>query len=224
MRKSIGSVCFVLLAAAGAAVLCAQPTLLARTSGRAAQRGGQATGDVENGKKVFATDKCAGCHGAQGEGGTGRIAAPRIGPPRFGLAMFVDAVRNAKAPMPAFSEAQVSDAELADVFAFLSSIAPPPGGMNAAPAGNSANGQALFMKAGCYECHDRQGQGGAGTGPRLAPNPIAYTAFMHQCRQPVNEMPPYTSKVLTDTDLADIYAYLQSIPKPPAASSIALLP
>jgi mono/diheme cytochrome c family protein len=93
----------------------------------------------------------------------------------------------------------------------------------AAPAGNAENGKRLFLGAGCYQCHDREGQGGNGTGPRLAPNPIAFTAFVHQCRQPAVEMPPYTAKVISDAELADIYAYLQSIPKPPAASSIPLL-
>ena len=27
-------------------------------------------------------------------------------------------------------------------------------------------------------------------------------------------MPPYAEKILSDSDLADIYAYLQTIPKP----------
>lgn len=195
---------------------------LARAPKAAAQRGNAPAGNVQNGEKVFTSEKCAGCHGPQGEGGTGQIAAPRIGPPRFGLPMFLDAVRNAKAPMPSFSTSQVSDADLADVFAFLSTKTAPP--QAAAPAGNAANGKMAFMRAGCFECHDTQGQGGQGTGPRLAPNPIAYSAFTHQCRQPVNQMPPYTSKVVSDAELADIYAYLQSVPAPPPASSIPLLP
>ena len=36
-------------------------------------------------------------------------------------------------------------------------------------------------------------------------------------------MPPYTEKVLPNDDLADIYAYLQSIPKPADYKSIPLL-
>jgi hypothetical protein len=36
-------------------------------------------------------------------------------------------------------------------------------------------------------------------------------------------MPPYTAKVVTDQDVADIYAYLQSIPAAPPASSIPIL-
>ena len=36
-------------------------------------------------------------------------------------------------------------------------------------------------------------------------------------------MPPYSEKVLSNEDLADIYAYLQSIPKAPDYKSIPLL-
>jgi hypothetical protein len=33
-------------------------------------------------------------------------------------------------------------------------------------------------------------------------------------------MPPYTTKVLSDTDLADIYAFLQSVPAAPATPAL----
>jgi hypothetical protein len=36
-------------------------------------------------------------------------------------------------------------------------------------------------------------------------------------------MPPYTAKVASDQDLADIYAYLKSFPTPPPAKDIPLL-
>jgi len=42
-------------------------------------------------------------------------------------------------------------------------------------------------------------------------------------RNPKGEMPPYTSKVVKDQELADIYALLQSIPAPPASKSIPML-
>jgi len=219
------ALCLLALTGIAAALIVGHSDALAQPPRLAAQRANAPAGNVENGKKVFSSEKCAGCHGNQGEGGTGTIAGPRIGPSRLALPMFLDAVRNAKPPMPSLSAGDVSDAALTDVYAFLNSMQPPAQtSALAAPAGNAQNGQRLFTSAGCYECHDRQGQGGAGTGPRLAPNPIAYSAFVHQCRQPVDEMPPYTSKVLSDAELADIYAYLQSIPQPPAASSIALLP
>jgi hypothetical protein len=36
-------------------------------------------------------------------------------------------------------------------------------------------------------------------------------------------MPPYTERLVPDTDLAHIYAYLQSRPAPPPVSGIPLL-
>jgi mono/diheme cytochrome c family protein len=92
-----------------------------------------------------------------------------------------------------------------------------------APSGNAQNGRKLFVSYGCYECHDREGQGGAGTGPRLAPKPLPFAALSAYVRHPAGQMPPYTAKVVSDKDLADIYAFLLSIPQPPPVKSIPLL-
>ena len=91
----------------------------------------------------------------------------------------------------------------------------------AAPAGNADNGKKLWNTVGCYQCHGYAGQGGVGA--RLAPNVPAFTALVKYVRSPKGEMPPYTSKVLSDAQLADIYAYLKSVPKPPDPKSIPLL-
>lgn len=87
---------------------------------------------------------------------------------------------------------------------------------------DAAHGKTLFVKDGCYQCHGYQGQGGA-AGARLAPKPIVLIALTAYVRHPTGQMPPYTSKVLSDADLADIHAYLSSIPAPPPAKSIPLL-
>lgn len=91
------------------------------------------------------------------------------------------------------------------------------------PTGNAQNGKKIFNTVGCFECHNYEALGGAGTGPRLAGDPITYSAFLNQLRHPASQMPPYTEKVLSDAQAADIYSYLHSIPKPPPASSIPLL-
>lgn len=98
---------------------------------------------------------------------------------------------------------------------------PTPGA--AAPGGNVDNGQKLYTSYGCYECHGREAQGSSATGPRLAPRPIAFAAFSKYLRQPTALMPPYTSKVVSDGEVGDIYAFLQSRPQPPALESIPLL-
>ena len=91
------------------------------------------------------------------------------------------------------------------------------------PAGNTQNGKKLFISYGCFECHGRQAEGTSVGGPRLGPNPISFPAFSRYVRQPTGQMPPFTAKVTSDPDLADIYAFLQSLPLPPKADSIPAL-
>lgn len=95
---------------------------------------------------------------------------------------------------------------------------------DASPAGNAQNGKKLFMSDGCYECHGRMGQGAAQTGAaRIGPPVLPFEVFQGYVRAPGNNMPPYTSKAVPDKDLADIYAYLKSIPMPPKGKDIPLL-
>lgn len=91
-----------------------------------------------------------------------------------------------------------------------------------APAGNADTGKKLFVSYGCWQCHGYEGQGGA-AGPRVAPRPLPLAGFTRYVRRPTNQMPPYTEKVVPDTDLAHIHAYLQSRPTPPPVASIPLL-
>ena len=85
-----------------------------------------------------------------------------------------------------------------------------------------AKGKTLFTKYGCYECHGTQGQGGA-AGPRLAPKPVALAAFTAYVRRPAGQMPPYTAKVVSDAEMADIRAFLAAIPEPAPSKDIPLL-
>ena len=81
-----------------------------------------------------------------------------------------------------------------------------------APQGDAANGKRVYMADGCYQCHGTVGQSSRPTGPHIAPNPVPFEGFAAQLRHPANTMPPYTSIVLSEQELADIYAYLVSIP------------
>jgi hypothetical protein len=48
-------------------------------------------------------------------------------------------------------------------------------------------------------------------------------AFVSFVRTTNRAMPPYSEKVLPNQDLEDIYAYLESLPKPPDYKTIPLL-
>ena len=84
-------------------------------------------------------------------------------------------------------------------------------------AGNADNGKRLFLRDGCWECHGYAGQGGR-DGARIAQTGLTGNQFTRYVRKPTGGMPAFTEKILTDEQLADIYAYLKSLPaaKPPA--------
>jgi ubiquinol-cytochrome c reductase cytochrome c subunit len=89
-------------------------------------------------------------------------------------------------------------------------------------AASAEKGKAAFVQHGCWQCHGYQGQGGI-AGLKLAPNPIPFEALSAFVRASNRAMPPYTEAILSNEDLADIYAYLQSIPKTPDYKTIPLL-
>jgi mono/diheme cytochrome c family protein len=92
-------------------------------------------------------------------------------------------------------------------------------------AASAEQGKTAFIRHGCWQCHGTVGQGSVRTsgGRRLAPDPMPWEAFSAFVRSANRDMPPYSETILSDSDLADIYAYLQSIPKPPDVNSIPLL-
>jgi ubiquinol-cytochrome c reductase cytochrome c subunit len=95
-------------------------------------------------------------------------------------------------------------------------------GSGAASAASAEKGKAAYVQHGCWQCHGFQGQGAA-TGPKLAPDPIPVEAFTAFVRTTNRAMPPYSEAVLSDEELADIHAWLQSIPKSADYKSIPLL-
>ena len=102
---------------------------------------------------------------------------------------------------------------LAAAFAATAMIWGMPASAEDAPQGDPANGKRLVAADGCYQCHGYVGQGARGPGPRLNPE-LPFEAFLGQLRKPAAEMPVYTPLVISDKEVADIYAYLKSVPRP----------
>jgi mono/diheme cytochrome c family protein len=200
----------------------ASASILAPVQNSAAPSGGNS----QNGKKVFEKLGCFRCHGSAGEGmaQTGKESAPpKIASTHLSLQEFVRFVRAPKGQMPPFSAAQVNDEELSDVYAFLQTVASQPK-VELPSTANAQNGQRLYSAFGCYECHGLQGQGSTQTGgARIGPPQIPFSGFVAYVREPANQMPPYTSKVLSEAQLADIYIFLQSRPQAIPSKSIPLL-
>jgi mono/diheme cytochrome c family protein len=98
-------------------------------------------------------------------------------------------------------------------------------GNGAACAASAENGKAAFVTHGCWQCHGFEGQGSIVTsnGAVLANTQLPFESFAAFVRSTNRAMPPFSEKILSDGDLADIYAYLQSVPKPKDVGSIPLL-
>lgn len=94
-----------------------------------------------------------------------------------------------------------------------------------APTGDAANGKRIFLKEACFTCHGRVGEGGAYNGPApiLAHTALPFEAFKGQIRNPINDMPAYSSAVLSDKDIADIYAFVHTLPGPSSPKSFPIL-
>jgi mono/diheme cytochrome c family protein len=183
-------------------------------------------GNAQKGKVVFEALGCNKCHGSEGEGvsAAGQSGGvPRIASTSLALPAFLQLVRKPKNLMPPFATDKASDSDLADVLAFLQTLKLPAKEQPAAAA-NLSNGQRLFVRDGCYECHGYLGQGSTSTGgTRLGPPQIPLSAFVSYVREPTGQMPPYTAKVISSEDLADIYNFLKTVPPPPSLKSIVIL-
>jgi mono/diheme cytochrome c family protein len=98
-------------------------------------------------------------------------------------------------------------------------------GPGAAYAAAAEDGKVAFVKHGCWQCHGFEGQGSNDTsaGRVLYNTKLPFDAFKAYVRDPSGAMPPFHVEILSDSDLADIYAYLESLPKPRSVSDIPLL-
>jgi ubiquinol-cytochrome c reductase cytochrome c subunit len=90
-----------------------------------AQSAGQApAGSPESGYQAYMKYQCYTCHGTVGQGGG--AAGPRIAPNPFPWVAFEIQVRKPRQDMTAYREPFVSAQELADIYAYVSSIKPGP--------------------------------------------------------------------------------------------------
>jgi len=84
--------------------------------------------------------------------------------------------------------------------------------------GNAANGQSLFFEMGCNVCHGDRGEGLVG--PTIAMTVVPLDRVITQYREPLEAMTAFPPDQVSDEEIADIYAWLQTVPRPPDADVI----
>jgi mono/diheme cytochrome c family protein len=78
-----------------------------------------------------------------------------------------------------------------------------------APQGDVKRGAAEYVR--CVNCHGPQGEGAFG--PDLASRGLTFAQFKKSVREPWGIMPMFTERQKSDQALADIYAYLNTLPR-----------
>jgi mono/diheme cytochrome c family protein len=105
-----------LMAAAAAAKPATTPATTTPAGG-----GGGGAGNAAAGKSVFESAGCGSCHTLADAGTTGTVG-PNLDDAKPDAALVKERVTNGKAPMPSF-KGQLSAAQIADVAAYVSSVA-----------------------------------------------------------------------------------------------------
>ena len=82
-----------------------------------ADTGAATEGDATNGKKIFASAGCGGCHTFSAAGSTGTVG-PNLDDAAIDVDAAVQQIKNGGGGMPAFGD-RLSDQEIADVAAFV---------------------------------------------------------------------------------------------------------
>ncbi|GAB4442307.1 MAG: hypothetical protein Kow0031_24440 [Anaerolineae bacterium] len=158
----------------------------------------------DNGKVVWEEQSsCQRCHGAAAEG---MWAGPLAGTEKT-VDEFIEQVRTPRRNMPAYTAEQISDEQLADVYAYVTTLTRPadfapvdPGLPADAPAG-----QQLLAEKRCAACHSIEGpfKGFVERGEMPTVEAIAM-----QVHTPRKNMPAFSTEQVTDEEIALITDFL----------------
>ena len=94
--------------------------------GACAQAQDAPKGDAAKGKQLWLTDGCSYCHGTVGQGGGGRAAGLRIAQQPIPFGAFLNQLRQPANDMPPYVETVLSGQDVADIFAYIQALPPPP--------------------------------------------------------------------------------------------------
>ena len=97
----------------------------APAAAQTAQSMGAPAGDAGRGKKIYLQQLCHTCHGTVGQGGE-RGAGPKIYPNPFPYAAFAQQTRKPRQAMPPYTEKNLPEQDLVDIYHYLFSTKPSP--------------------------------------------------------------------------------------------------
>ncbi|MGC8781377.1 MAG: c-type cytochrome [Anaerolineae bacterium] len=167
----------------------------------------QSTGDPVKGKAAWEAANCKSCHGANGEG---KYAGVRAGDGKT-AADWIKQVRTPRANMPAYSAAQISDATLTDMWAYMQTLPKPASftPVTTAVAATDPPGYRVMVDKRCVACH---GNVQAFVKARFVDQKreVSTEVVLKQLRTPAKNMPSFNATQVTDAQAAQIAEYLKA--------------
>jgi mono/diheme cytochrome c family protein len=152
----------LLLSACGDRIVPAPPApIVPLAAPRAAEL---APADLVRGQQVYFDKQCVACHNATGTGGIGASLAGTD----LSFDQFLNVLRNAVPPKPAFNEAELPRRDAYDVYNWLKSLKPTAGTATAPAQALEAGqvlGMTLWVQGKCDTCHGAFAQGSAKGSP-----------------------------------------------------------
>lgn len=153
--------------------------------------------------------QCQRCHGAMGEGLYGRPLSNST----LTEDEWIAQVRTPRRFMPHFSEAQVSDQQIRDIHAYITSLPAPTGDFQRHDPGisTSSPGQELMIQKNCVACHEDAVRNGTGAPIEgFIQRGVTPTAdvVIKQLRTPFKNMPSFSEDQVSDEEAAQIADYL----------------
>ena len=179
-----------------------------------------ATGDVARGKAALVANGCFECHGTTGLGNLS--AGPAIAPHPIDFKNFLAYIRNPRADMPPYSANILPESTALDIHAYLESITAGKPASDIAllqdtTFGNAgtprtvtpqiARGRQLFSEN-CQKCHQSAPIGPSLTNIKAHLDLDKTIAFIKNPAPPMTKLYP---SPLSDKDVADIAAYVQTL-------------
>ena len=174
--------------------------------------------DPDAGQEVWGETGCQRCHGAEGEG---LWAGPLAGNEKT-AEEWITQVRTPRRNMPAYSAQQMTDEQLINVHAYLTSLTKPDGftPQQADVAEDAHPGQQLMVQKRCVACHSEMGPINGFIKRGEAPT---VEGVLTQVRTPRSFMPSYTAEQVSDEEVASIVEFL-NVEFDAAAETPATLP
>ena len=171
------------------------------------------TGHADAGKMVWANTApyCSNCHGATGEGAFGPDLAGR----GLSWSEFKREVRQPYGIMPAYTEMQLPEQRLADIYAYLSGLpkVAAPGQPRVQATSTTPQGQVrVIQTVGCAQCHQaemavpRRYIGGEGGDYTM----LASLVYEHTQTFPTGRMGNYSRQRLPESTLQEIWKFISS--------------